>query len=246
MSNLDITVVMPVYNEAVCIVAVVEDWLGVLGSLGVRYRLLAINDGSRDGTADALAGLLGRRGFELVTKPNSGHGPTVLMGYRRAVADSDWVFQVDSDNELKAADFPAFWRAGKTADVAIGYRQGRRPAVRRLLSAASRLVTAMLFGRAVRDVNCPYRLMRSKVLAPLLEHLPADTFAPNVAISGMLALKRRHADLRILNLPVTYEGRRTGKASIRGLKLAGSSLRALRQTLQICLALPRNQNGSSG
>ena len=33
-------------------------------------------------------------------KPNSGHGPTILRGYRRGVVTADWVFQTDSDDEM--------------------------------------------------------------------------------------------------------------------------------------------------
>ena len=86
----------------------------------------------------------------------------------------------------------------------------------------------MLFGKGVQDVNTPYRLMRAAILKQIVEQIPAGTFAPNVIISGAVA----QAGLRICNLPVPHQGRRTGSVSIVKWKLWQAAFRSFRQTLQ--------------
>ena len=51
---MELTVVMPVYNEADCIDDVARSWLDVLGKMGVTFKLLLMNDGSRDRTEERL------------------------------------------------------------------------------------------------------------------------------------------------------------------------------------------------
>lgn len=230
MTRFAVTVVMPVYNEAQCIAEVLEDWRGVLKNLGERWRLLAINDGSRDDTTAAMAPFAGQDGFEIIHKPNSGHGPTILMGYRLAAADSEWVFQIDSDNEMKARDFRNVWDMRQDCDALVGIRQDRdQPISRRMISAVSRLTVRVLYGKGVQDVNCPFRLMRSSMLKRLLAAIPEDTFAPNVALSGLMV----RAGAVIRNVPIPHEPRRTGEVSIKRWKLLRSAARSWVQTLMI-------------
>ncbi len=69
---------------------------------------------------------------------------------------------------------------------------------------------ALLFGRSVGDVNTPFRLMRNQSLKPLLVHLPSNTFAPNVILSGLAG----RAGLRIHEEPVTHQGRVAAGATL--------------------------------
>ena len=235
---LDLAVVMPVYNEQECISQVVRSWMAMLEGLKIRFTMIVLNDGSRDGTAAVLAGLLPDDRLEIVSKPNTGHGPTVLLGYRKAVEAAEWVFQCDSDDEMSPEHFPSLWGLRGDYDALFGVRAGRRQNLARgLISAVSRSTVRLLFGRGVRDVNTPYRLIRSDVLGRIVRQVPDDTLAPNVIISGAIARAR----LRIRNQPVPHRGRRTGKVSIMKWRLWKFAVRAFFQTLRrrptLCLAL---------
>ena len=70
--QLDLALVMPVYNEANCIRRVVESWRSVLQSLNIKYQMLLLNDGSTDHTAEELVYFANDPTIEIVHKQNSG------------------------------------------------------------------------------------------------------------------------------------------------------------------------------
>jgi glycosyltransferase involved in cell wall biosynthesis len=227
--TLDLAVVMPVYNEEECIVGVVESWRAMLSKLGITFRIIVLNDGSKDSTRQSLGEFASDPNIEVVDKPNSGHGPTILVGYNKAAEVASWVFQCDSDDEMKADAFPPLWERRERYDAIFGIRSGREQNIgRSFISLCSRLTVGFLFAPGVRDVNVPYRLIRSDLLRQLLPQIPADTFAPNVIISGALAKAHAH----IANVPVAHEGRRTGTISIVKWKLWKAAMRSFFQTLR--------------
>ncbi|MEN6626055.1 MAG: glycosyltransferase family 2 protein [Candidatus Sumerlaeia bacterium] len=228
----ELVLVMPVYNEEDCIAGVVRQWAEVLERTVPDYKMLVLNDGSRDRTARALEPFANNPKIEIVDKPNSGHGPTILMGYRRAVAEGAWVFQTDSDDEMPAESFPELWGRREDFDFLFGARGGREQSLgRKLISQVSRLAVRLLFKPGVDDVNTPYRLMRAEALAEILPAIPDDAFAPNVIISGLCARR----GCRIDNAVVPHRGRRTGSVSIVKWKLWKSAARALVQTINVAM-----------
>jgi len=226
----DVEVVMPVYNEAECISGVLDDWIQELDSLGIAYRLVVLNDGSKDNTAEVLTQYRDNPRVNVINKKNSGHGPTILQGYQIAVQEAHWVFQVDSDNEMKAEHFKKVWNERENADAVIGIREGRhQPLSRKAVSIFSRLVVALFYGTGVTDVNCPFRLLRADALKQILQQIPPDTFAPNVAISGFLVQKK----MRVKNISIPHSERQTGEVSIKKWKLLKAAMRSFLQIIKI-------------
>jgi dolichol-phosphate mannosyltransferase len=224
-----LSIVMPVYNEGAVITDVVSAWCGTLDRLEINYECRVYNDGSTDETAFALDGLAATHpGVVVIHQANAGHGPTILRGYREA--RGQWVFQIDSDDEMAPDAFEAFWSRRGQYDFLVARRDGREsPLVRRLISAFSRLTVRLAFGRSVWDVNCPYRLMRRAALTRLLTRVPERAFAPNVILSGLAA----QAGLRLGELPVPHRGRKTGKASLFGLGAWKAAWRCFWETLSV-------------
>lgn len=243
MKSYDLSVVMPVYNEAEAIGPVLKKWMAMLDTLGIRYRIRAYNDGSKDATGKILAEVADASDGRVlaVDKANSGHGPTILRGYREAAEDSDWVFQIDSDDEMGPESFPELWAKRNDYDFLVGRRDGRRqPLARKVVSFVSRLSVRLFYGKGIWDVNTPYRLMRAEVFAPFYAQIPDDTFAPNVILSGLAARHR----LRLLEIPVPQHDRTTGEVSIKKWKLLKAAARSFAQT--IAFSLPANAPQSKG
>jgi glycosyltransferase involved in cell wall biosynthesis len=172
----------------------------------------------------------------LETAPNSGHGPTILRGYRRALELGEWVFQCDSDDEMPAEHFAELWRRREDHDAVFGYRLGRaQDPVRRLVTWVSRGTVRALFGSRVRDVNTPYRLMRADSLGRILASVPDDTFAPNIMIAGGYSL----GPWRVAEVPVPHRPRQTGSASLFRWGLLRAAVRSFGQTLRFRAGLDR-------
>jgi dolichol-phosphate mannosyltransferase len=232
---LELSVVIPVYNEAEAVTSVLEEWLAELERLGVSFEVVAYDDGSSDGSLALLeSAAASEPRLRIVTHPNRGHGPTILRGYHEATGE--WIFQTDSDGELTPEGFESLWQQRDGFDFLVGYRQGRRSSPSRAaVTALSRWVVAMLFGRRIRDVNVPYRLMRRSALVPLLAYLPDDAFAPNVLLSGLASQQ----GLRVAEAPVTQRPRRGGQGSLTSKRLWQGVLKTLRDTLHTSRQAPR-------
>jgi len=240
----ELAVVMPVYNEQDAIVPVLKNWIGVFDELGIDFQFRLYNDGSKDQTSDRVrtAFALDPR-VVLVEKNNSGHGPTILRGYREA-GRARWVLQIDSDDEMPATPFKEMWRRRSEADFLIGYRHNRaNPWQRKVVTWISRLTVWTLFGARIRDVNSPYRLMKTSLFTGLFESIPENTFAPNLIVSGFVGRRK----LKVVNIEVPFEFRRTGTVSIKKWRLFKAAARSFGQTFQYFLsgrmpALKTNDN----
>ena len=230
--SLDLCVVVPVYNEEGSIESVLRKWTAALDALGIRYEIHAWNDGSKDSTETILARCAAASDGRIVArnKPNSGHGPTILGGYRVAADRAEWIFQIDSDDEMGPEGFPGLWERRAEYDFLVGRRAGRlQPLPRKIVSAVSRLSVRLFYGRGgVWDVNSPYRLMRASAFRPFYRAIPDDTFAPNVLLSGLAARHR----LRCLETPVAQRDRTTGEVSIKKWKLLKAAARSFLQTVR--------------
>ncbi len=234
MTNL--ALVIPVYNEDEIIKTVVKDWVDTLKQLNISFIIKLYNDGSTDSTKEVLGELYNTypEYLEVINKPNSGHGPTILKGYVES-ADAEWVFQVDSDNEMEAKHFSQFWKVKDDYDFIIGKRVGREsPLFRKLMSFISFMTVAIFYGGKVRDVNAPYRLMRNNVFNKGFQKIPSDTFAPNLIVSGLSNKK----GLRVKIFDVKFKERETGEVSLGSNipKLMKVSLKSLLQTIQYALS----------
>jgi glycosyltransferase involved in cell wall biosynthesis len=221
--------VMPVYNEAASLPSVITKWCAEFERLGISYRLDAYNDGSKDDSLSVLKSLAENNpNLRVVDKPNSGHGPTILKGYRDASASSDWIFQLDSDDEISVDEFESFWSQRDNYDFLIGIRHTRQnDLIRLFISMIARTAISVLFGSGVRDVNCPYRLMRTSRFKSCYDRLPDDMFAPNVAVSGF-AIREK---MRIFQSEVQYSFRQQGTVSIGSTKMLNKAALSFVQLL---------------
>jgi len=231
----DVAVVIPVFNEEKLIGECINEWLNVLDSVNLNYEILIIDDGSSDATISIVERYGDNQNVQVIIKQNEGHGPTILAGYKRAVGIAEWVFQADSDNEISPNQFSALWSRRQGQDAVIAWRQGRnQTTVRRLVTFFARVTTKVLFRCHLRDVNIPFRLIRSETLTILLEKIPSDTFAPNIALSGALSLM----NYQVEEYPVVFNERIVGESSLSNLGAVRKGGRALLELIKISRVFP--------
>jgi glycosyltransferase involved in cell wall biosynthesis len=220
-------VVLPAYNEEASITQVLEEWLPTLRQVAGSFRLLVIDDGSRDGTLAILRDW--ERCHPEITvrhQANAGHGQTCLRGYQAALeAGAPWVLQIDSDGQCDPAYLPSFWARREDADAVLGLRAVREDgAFRWLVSRAVSLVVLLGLGVWVPDPNVPYRLVRARALASAVEAVPPDFHLINVLVAARLRLAGP-----ILWVPIRFRRRHGGRSSASARFLLSQGLRLYRQ-----------------
>ena len=224
----ELALVMPVYNEEACIGEVVRSWYEMLEGLNISFQMIILNDGSTDASEEVLTPFGINEMIDIINKENSGHGPTILFGYKKAVELAEWVFQCDSDNEMSEKYFYMLWKRREAYDALFGVRRNRKQNIgRKIITLIAKITTRFCFGEGISDVNTPYRLIRSKFLKQIVDQIPDDIFAPNVIIAGTLT----QMALRVYEHPVPHESRKTGKVSITNWKLWKSAVKSFWQTL---------------
>lgn len=240
MMSEKLCVVMPVYNEQAAIGGVLTKWDQALKELGIDFTIRPYNDGSKDNSLQVMRDFVAAHPdsrIEVRDKPNGGHGNTILTGYREAVRDGfDWVFQIDSDDEMGPEKFGELWKKRGDCDFLVGIRDGRVQALpRKVISFVSRLCVRLFYGKSVWDVNTPYRLMRASAFQEFYNWIPLTTFAPNVILSGLAARHR----LRCFETRVPQHDRTTGEVSIKKWKLLKAAAKSFWQTIMYSFASAR-------
>jgi len=229
-----LAVVMPVYNEAANIGGVLEEWFSCLRIVCPNFVLLAVNDGSKDRTAEILDSLrdeLGPR-LRVVNKSNSGHGLTCREGYELALAERvEWVLQIDSDGQCDPVFFHTLYANRAGCDCVFGYRRTRDDGIGRIIvSFCCRFLLWLVTGTYLKDPNVPYRLVRSSALRKALRKVPADFELQNIGLT--FALKQQ-PELVWKYFPIHFRARRGGENSINYRKIAKMGFNLLRDFRRI-------------
>ncbi len=231
MESAIVTVVIPVFNEAMSIEEVVLSARRELQKRKVPSLIWICDDGSVDASAKILERLARlHNDVVVVRQSNQGHGAAIRRGYESA--SSPWILQIDGDGEIPAEFIGALWDSRGESDLVLGRRHDdRRHPVRKLISMLTRLTVRWTFGSSVSDPNVPCRLMRRDAIVPLLDWIPMTTFAPNVALSGLA----RASGKRIVEIPVSMHARERTRRGFRGIKLYRAAVRAWWETVAIGL-----------
>lgn len=193
---------------------------------GGTSRLVIIDDGSKDSTYSIMQEYAKERPlFTPLTKPNGGHGPTVLYGYRYAIENhADYVFQTDSDGQTNPAEFEAFWNSKDSYDAIIGNRSVRGDGKdRKFVENTVCFLLKLVFGVKVADANAPFRLMKTSVVEKYIKKLPPDFNLPNIMFTTYFVYFKE----KVKFIDITFKPRQGGTNSINIKKIFKIGWKAL-------------------
>jgi len=212
MKNIDLSVVIPAYNESARLPRSLERVHEYLKGLARDFELLVVDDGSRDGTAEVAAQMLsplGKRGRVLRHHQNLGKGASVRNGM--LAARGSRVLFSDADLSTPIEEVEKLERAlDGGAGIAIGSRSVDRRLIEQRQSLA-RDMTGRLFNLVVRlcavrgigDTQCGFKLFTRDVVGPVFERTRLDRFGFDVEV---LAIAQR-LGIRIAEVPVRWRDR---------------------------------------
>ena len=230
-------IVIPAYNESENIADVVNDWYPVVEKYGGEgSKLVIIDDGSKDNTYEIMKELAAARPMmEAVTKPNGGHGATVLYGYNYALENgADYIFQTDSDGQTLSSEFGQFWEQREKYDMVIGHRNKREDGfARKFVTKVLKFVIWLCFGVSVTDANTPFRIMKAATLSKYIGLIPKDYNLSNVIVSVLYAKK----GCKVKYFPITFRPRQGGVNSINMKRIFGIGKQAVKDFRVIAKAI---------
>jgi glycosyltransferase involved in cell wall biosynthesis len=207
---LKLSVIIPVFNEARTVAALIEK----VRAVALDKEIIIVNDGSSDGTREALAPFENVAGVRVHHSPvNLGKGASVRIGF--SMAQGDIVTIQDADLELDPEEYHRLIVpiVDGSADVVYGSRfLTQNPKGHIAFYVANRglaVLTNVLFGSNLSDIETCYKVFRRDVLARL--KLRASRFEIEPEITGQVL--KNH--LRLVELPIGY----TPRTSTEGKKL---------------------------
>lgn len=221
-----LSLIVPAYNEAATIAAVIESLRGVGPAIGAAVEIVAVDDASTDLTGDILRPLAEKGEIRLITHPkNRGKGAAVRSGI--AAAAGEWILFQDADLEYDPADIPALVAAARNgADIVYGSRflSGNDGATFLHIAANKGLsfMARLLTGLPITDMETCYKLIRADLLKGL--DLQEERFGIEPEITLKLTRLVRRDGLRYAEVPISYKPRGYAEGKKVGLK---DGLRAL-------------------
>ncbi len=232
-------IVIPAYNEEENIEACINDWYPIVEKHNgnEESRLVIINDGSKDNTYEVMQKLAETRPlFTPLTKPNGGHGSTVLYGYHYAIDNgADYIFQTDSDGQTNPKEFEGFWKRLSKYDVVLGNRVVRGDGKqRKFVENTVCFLLRLIFGVKVRDANAPFRLMKASIVKKYIDLLPKDFNIPNIMFTTYFVKYKE----KVKFVPISFKPRQGGTNSINVKKIIKIGIKAVKDFYKLRKEMP--------
>lgn len=222
MNKSDSIVIIPTYNEKENIEKIIRAVMG----LEKAFNILVIDDGSPDGTAAIVKGLMADafadRLFIIERSGKLGLGTAYIAGFKWALAHGyDYIFEMDADFSHDPNDLPRLYAAchDEGADVAIGsrYVSGVNvvnwPIGRVLMSYFASKYVRLVTGFSVHDTTAGFKCYKRRVL----ETIPLD----QVRFKGYgfqieMKFTAYKIGFKIKEVPVIFVNRREGTSKMSG------------------------------
>ena len=222
MIKSDCIVIIPTYNEKENIEKIIRAVMG----LEKAFNILVIDDGSPDGTADIVKGLMADefkdRLFIIERSGKLGLGTAYIAGFKWALEHSyDYIFEMDADFSHDPNDLPRLYAAchDEGADVAIGSRYVcgvnvvNWPIGRVLMSYFASKYVRLVTGFSVHDTTAGFKCYKRRVL----ETIPLDKIRfKGYAFQIEMKFTAYKIGFKIKEVPVIFVNRREGTSKMSG------------------------------
>jgi glycosyltransferase involved in cell wall biosynthesis len=211
-SPLDLSILVPVYNEAESLEQLYAELLSACSAAVATFEIVFVNDGSSDGTAAALDAIAERDARVTVIhfRRNFGKSPALAAGFE--CVRGQVVITLDADLQDDPAMIPAFLeRIRNGADLVSGWKQRRHdPLDKTLPSRVFNGLVRKLSGVNLRDFNCGFKAYRAECVRELRVYGGFHRFLPVFA---------HERGFRVEELVVQHRARKFGHSKFGSRRL---------------------------
>ena len=208
----ELSVVIPLYNEVENIPELYRQLTEVLERMGRPYEIIIVDDGSQDGSFQALAELHARDPRLKVVRFRRNYGQTAgfAAGFERA--RGKWIITMDADLQNDPADIPRLIaKAEEGYDVVSGWRLHRQDDLltRKIPSRVANWLIARVTGVYLHDYGCSLKVYHRDVVKNIRLYGEMHRFVPAVASS---------VGITVAEVPVNHRARTRGQSKYGGLR----------------------------
>jgi len=189
--RLALSVLIPVYNEAPNLEPLHHELTATLGAWGRSYELLFVDDGSTDGSAEALGVIHARDPHVRVIRFRRNFGQTAAFAAGFAHARGEVIVTADGDLQNDPRDIPALVaRLEEGHDIVCGWRRDRKDRwlTRRVPSMIANRLISWATGVELHDYGCSLKAFRAEVVKPLRLYGEMHRFIPAIASDQGVAI----------------------------------------------------------
>jgi len=199
---IDISVVVPVYNEEENLPVLIPQIAEVLKPLGKTFEMIFVDDGSKDQSRQ----LLKRMALEypqihiLGFKKNCGETAAGAAGIKEARGRV--VITIDADLQNDPKDIPRMLDYLKEYDMVTGWRQKREDSwVKRITSRVANRIRNSLSGEEIQDSGCTFRAYKKECLQEIKLYKGMHRFIPTLV---------KMEGFRVIEIPIAHHPRKFG------------------------------------
>lgn len=223
---MNVSMVLPVYNEEKSIGECITKSRKVLDRLADKYEIIIVNDGSTDGTSKIIEKLHDGKIVVINHPTNKGYSSSLKDGFSNA--RYELIAYTDSDNQFNVEELSELMKFIDTYDMVIGYRINRQDPLHRLIVARTYGISLwLMFGLYVRDVDCAFKLFRRGILDKI--RLNSEGYL----ISAEFLIKARKNHFKIKEVGVHHYPRRYGKSKVRVKDIIQVTVNLIRLKLEL-------------
>lgn len=204
--GLDLSIVVPVYNEVLNLADLRAAIGHALSGLGRSYEVVLVDDGSTDGSRELMRRMASADPRLRVVLLRRNYGQTAAMSAGFRHARGNVVITMDADLQNDPADIPRLLQElDRGRDIVVGWRRDRKDRMlsRNLPSKLANLLIAWVTGVRIHDTGCSLKAYRGWVVRSLDLYSDMHRFIAALAAG---------AGARISEIPVRHHARRFGRS----------------------------------
>lgn len=183
---VDLSIIMPCFNEAESIEKVLREWQELLEEEAIAYEIIVVNDGSSDGTGRLLDRIRrDHKRIKVIHQLNVGADRATRRGYE--LARGKWVLHAEASGRFEPLDFLRLWEKRDFSPFVVAYRTHRLDGLlRRTLSKVLRWQLRRSFNLTLIDPNVSFRLVRRDMAMVAMKEIPTSAHSLNLWMDVIL------------------------------------------------------------